>query len=666
MTDITGDQQRAGLAAGDGEPGIAPTFLPPDYTLKVSASDVGIQVGRAYLLEQREARLAAHLDAAGDALRQENYTGAQEAVDRAAFLDPDDERVLRMMDRVDTECLAVIGRQVTRGRDCLRAGEITEASGCVDAALQMHPTSPEALQLRRDIEAQLLIRRWIERAERCCASGELEEAVRATEQVLSVEPTHEIALRLKKQVERALADRQARAAVDESRRKRAAGDFAGARRVLEDHADPHDLVEKELAVLREENQVKQALADRRAQAAIDESRRKRGAGDFAGARRVLEGHADPHDLVKAELASLSAEMQRRQVAFDGLVNQARDQLQRESLHGAYEPMREALNALRTDDGSTLPAPAALQAASPPGSAASVAGRPSTDGRAVRRELRWLSRAAVIGLAFAAGWGWWLALSRDATGGDSDAPLSASMVGSDSRFEAALEERSGVTEEGTAGSGGTAAGTPGIRGSGAEFDGPSTGIETETAPGASAVANGDTEGDGLGIGVETVAGTRPAGAGFDRVSGDPSRPSRPSTPRDDVALTAGQRLQAADVAFRSGQYDRARLLFQEAFDLGSSREANRGLQHVANAEALVCPDDEACGVLVVRVTPAAEIFINDLPMGSGTELQLRLRAARHRIRLETERWRFPRVTEVAAGETSELDVDLEQDGFIRQP
>ena len=601
MTDITGDQQRAGLAAGDGEPGIAPTFLPPDYTLKVSASDVGIQVGRAYLLEQREARLAAHLDAAGDALRQENYTGAQEAVDRAAFLDPDDERVLRMMDRVDTECLAVIGRQVTRGRDCLRAGEITEASGCVDAALQMHPTSPEALQLRRDIEAQLLIRRWIERAERCCASGELEEAVRATEQVLSVEPTHEIALRLKKQVERALADRQARAAVDESRRKRAAGDFAGARRVLEDHADPHDLVEKELAVLREENQVKQALADRRAQAAIDESRRKRGAGDFAGARRVLEGHADPHDLVKAELASLSAEMQRRQVAFDGLVNQARDQLQRESLHGAYEPMREALNALRTDDGSTLPAPAALQAASPPGSAASVAGRPSTDGRAVRRELRWLSRAAVIGLAFAAGWGWWLALSRDATGGDSDAPLSASMVGSDSRFEAALEERSGVTEEGTAGSGGTA------------------------------------------------AGTRPAGAGSDRVSGDPSRPSHPSTPSDDVALAAGQRLQA-----------------QEAFNLDPSPEVNGGLQHIANAEALVCPDAAACGVLVIRVTPAAEIFVNDLSMGSGTELQLRLPAARHRIRLETERWRFPRVTAIAAGETTELDVDLEQDGFIRQP
>lgn len=624
MTDVIGDRQRNGVAAGNGEPGDSAAFLPPDHTLDVSTPDADVRIGRAFLLEQREARLAAHLDAAGDALRHQDYTGAQEAVDRAAFLDPDDERVLRMMDRVDAACLRLVDRQVTRGRECLLRGALTEASGCVDEALRMHPASPEALQLGRDIETQLLIRRGIETAERCRASGELDAAVRAIEQVLAAEPIHEIALQLKKEVERALTDRQARAAVDESRRLRAAGDHAGAQRVLEDLAAPHDLVEKELASLRAEKQAARALADRRAQAAVDESRRKRAAGDFAGARRVLEGHAEPHDLVRAELASLSADMQRRQEEFDRLVNRAREQLQRERLHGASEPMREALHALGTDGGATLPAPAAIPAKSAPGSEATVPGQPGQQGRAARGGRRWLSRVAVIGLAFAAGWGWWLALSRDATRVDDDASLSASMVVADTGVVGALEERSGVTEGITAG------------------------------PAETTVANGDIERAGPDIGVAATAGPRE-----DRALAA----ERLETPGAN-ASRAEQRLRAADVAFRSGELGRARFLLEEAFALEPSPEANRGLQRVANAEALACRDDDVCGVLVVRVTPAAEIFVNDLSMGSGTELQLRLPVARHRVRLETERWRFPRVTEIAAGEVTNLNVDLEQDGFIR--
>ena len=77
-------------------------------------------------------------------------------------------------------------------------------------------------------------------------------------------------------------------------------------------------------------------------------------------------------------------------------------------------------------------------------------------------------------------------------------------------------------------------------------------------------------------------------------------------------------------------------------------------------AVICRDDTECGTLVVRVEPAAEIFVDDRSMGTTTALELRLSAGRHRIRLETDAWRFPQVVEIATGATGEIDVDLEQE------
>ena len=67
--------------------------------------------------------------------------------------------------------------------------------------------------------------------------------------------------------------------------------------------------------------------------------------------------------------------------------------------------------------------------------------------------------------------------------------------------------------------------------------------------------------------------------------------------------------------------------------------------------------------MVRVEPAASVFIDDRAMGAAAELRLRLRAGRHRVRLETE-WRFPWALELAPGATAELEVDLERGGFPR--
>ena len=112
------------------------------------------------------------------------------------------------------------------------------------------------------------------------------------------------------------------------------------------------------------------------------------------------------------------------------------------------------------------------------------------------------------------------------------------------------------------------------------------------------------------------------------------------------------------------YEDARRLFQDALDLDASPAAAEGLRRVDNVEAVLCPDHAACGTLVIRVTPTAEIFVDDRSLGEATSLVLRVPAGRHRVRLETANWRFPRALKVAGGETSELVVDLERDGFPR--
>ena len=128
--------------------------------------------------------------------------------------------------------------------------------------------------------------------------------------------------------------------------------------------------------------------------------------------------------------------------------------------------------------------------------------------------------------------------------------------------------------------------------------------------------------------------------------------------------ARERTLAANAAFAAGRYDDARRLYRDAFERTGSPEAADGLRRVDDAEALICDDDATCGTLVVRVEPAASIFIDDRAMGAAAELRLRLRAGRHRVRLETEQWRFPWALELAPGATAELEVDLERDGFPR--
>ena len=143
---------------------------------------------------------------------------------------------------------------------------------------------------------------------------------------------------------------------------------------------------------------------------------------------------------------------------------------------------------------------------------------------------------------------------------------------------------------------------------------------------------------------------------------PARAGRQRVEAARVRTTVEENLRAANAAFRGGRYADARRLFQAAFDLNASPAAAEGLRRVDNFEAVLCLDGSTCGVLVIRVTPAAEIFVDGLSLGENTALTLPVSAGRHRVQLETAEWRFPRALEVTAGGTAEIDVDLERDGF----
>lgn len=126
--------------------------------------------------------------------------------------------------------------------------------------------------------------------------------------------------------------------------------------------------------------------------------------------------------------------------------------------------------------------------------------------------------------------------------------------------------------------------------------------------------------------------------------------------------SGERLEAGNTAFAAGRYDDARRLFQYAFNLEATAEAAEGLRRVDNVQAIQCRGGATCGTLAIRVTPAAEIFVDDRSLGVAADLELHVAGGRYRVRLETVRWRFPHVLHVEAGATTELVVDLEEDGF----
>ena len=621
-------------------------------------SDGRTRTGRTELLARREAQLKGHLRTANAALKQDRYDAAQAAAEQAALLDPDDARVLKLLERIGAARLArQVEEHLSNARGHLEDAALTKASESVESVLQLQPKSQAALRLRREIETRRTINRGLEKAERSLAAGELTAASDAVSDVLALDGEHGAALTLKERID---------------------------------------------AVAR----------DHRARATVEEARANRTAGDLEAAQAILEGFDEAHDDVSAELAAVKAEIRQRRESFEALMAQARRHLEHGNLQAARDPVRQALEALTA---APEPADEPSSPAPPEDTVAFDAtrhGEPAPDDAGRRRRLvAILGSAAVVTVIAAVGAMWSSSFGSDgqessrAARRDAVAPVGGARP---------------TPQETPVASVGSDLGGPELAARG-DNAGPAGGTRTAASETPAATA-GETDPDSAEAGArpDSTLPAAPRAAGSSPAADpDPPAPAAASSPPppapptgpdvdqlladaaaaeasgdSDAALdlfdavlrreTGNQRalagrgrveatrirtvveesLRAADAAFAAGRYEDARRLFQDALDLDASPAAAEGLRRVDNVEAVLCPDHAACGTLVIRVTPTAEIFVDDRSLGEATSLVLRVPAGRHRVRLETANWRFPRALEVAGGETSEFVVDLERDGFPR--
>ena len=552
-----------------------------------------------------------------------------EAGDADATISGSPDGVIRFARQVE--------EHLSNARGHLENTALTMASESVEAALQLQPASPAALRLRREIETRRTIHRHLEKAEKCLSSGDFSGASDSVREVLAFDEGHAAALKLRDRVD---------------------------------------------AVAR----------DHRARAAVEAARAKRTAGELAAAQAILEGFDGTHDQISAELASVKAEIRQRRESFDALMAQARSHVERGNLHDARDPVRQALDSLaRVEPGPS--AGSARQTADAPGRphepgsppppeetvAVGASGNRPLGEEANRRRplLAVLGSAGLAALAVAGAT--WL-FSFGSNGRESGAATRSDTGAREAETRTAVSETPTASALGTApdsveGRARTNPSRPAATRAAASS--PAADPDPPPPPAATPRPPASPAGTADGPGVEDLlvdaAAAEAAGnleaalAFFDAVlrrerGNRSARTGRERVRATQIRTTVEENLRAADAAFAAGRYQDARRLFREAFDLDAAPAAAEGLRRVDNVEALRCPDDATCGTLVIRVTPRAEIFVDERSLGTATSLVLPVSAGRHRIRLETAEWRFPRALEIVAGATSEIEVDLAQDGF----
>ena len=120
----------------------------------------GKRIDRDVLRQRREEKLAELLASAGRALdrrgeKDDSFDEAQDLVDEATLLSPDDPRVLALWKRLDAERPARVKALLDEARTLLEARSLEAASAAVDRAVDLQPDSRPAQELRSAVRARL-------------------------------------------------------------------------------------------------------------------------------------------------------------------------------------------------------------------------------------------------------------------------------------------------------------------------------------------------------------------------------------------------------------------------------------------------------------------------------------------------------------------------------
>ena len=269
--DIAKARERAGVArsspTGD-QPTV--TMLTPHPTPSSRRTTPRLGTNRDVLAKKRLERIESHLDDAQRAFDSQDYGAALECCEQAALLDPDDVRVLELLERtreaLDGQKIAAL---VAEAQAALLRDDVQHASRLVAQALQIDTNSPEARAVegeiadlearRREVEQQqAAIAAAMTRARTALAEGNFQAAIRAADEALIHDPDNLEARELRSQAFAALEqqrqrdehDRAARAAVNAQRREFSRGQHREAIAALEAFAPGHELVTAALAELR--------------------------------------------------------------------------------------------------------------------------------------------------------------------------------------------------------------------------------------------------------------------------------------------------------------------------------------------------------------------------------------------------------------------------------
>ena len=119
----------------------------------------GKKIDRKELRRRREDRLAKLVAQATRALEPQDkgdkFDEAQEFVDEATLLSPDDPRVAALWKRLDAERPARVKALLEEARTLLEARSLEAAATCADRAVDLQPDSRPAQELRSAVRARL-------------------------------------------------------------------------------------------------------------------------------------------------------------------------------------------------------------------------------------------------------------------------------------------------------------------------------------------------------------------------------------------------------------------------------------------------------------------------------------------------------------------------------
>lgn len=227
---------------------------------------------RQDIARRRAVQIGGHLERAREALAAREYETAQEAVEAALVIDPDNadaQTLLAELERAEAD--QAVEASLDAARNEFEDGDLSAAMRRVDEALQTRPGDSDGRALRLTLEAALETRErqraqaraiadGIERSRDAKEAGAFERAARAAEEVLALDPEHAEAKEIKEDAATALEERRLReeldqralAAVDSAKVAFASGEQSEAIQQLEEFDLSHPLVTETLRELRRE------------------------------------------------------------------------------------------------------------------------------------------------------------------------------------------------------------------------------------------------------------------------------------------------------------------------------------------------------------------------------------------------------------------------------